>query len=55
MAIMALKKLLESKKNSGWSEPPHEEHHGWESSGGGGWGRSQDAQDLAYSAHMKQA
>ncbi|KAJ0170876.1 hypothetical protein K1T71_013648 [Dendrolimus kikuchii] len=56
MAIMALKKLLESKKSSGWTEPPHEEHHGWENSGGGGgWGRSQDGQDLAYGAHMKQA
>ncbi|XP_014355612.2 uncharacterized protein LOC106708586 [Papilio machaon] len=51
-AFGALKKLLESKKNSGWSEPPHEEH-GWES--GGGWGRSQDAQNLAYAAHAKQS
>ncbi|CAB3222928.1 unnamed protein product [Arctia plantaginis] len=52
-AFGAIKKLLESKKSSGWSEPVHEEHHGWES--GGGWGRSQDAQDLAYVAHVKQA
>ncbi|XP_068625708.1 uncharacterized protein [Battus philenor] len=51
-AFGALKKLLESKKNSGWSEPAHEEH-GWESNGG--WGRSQDAQSLAYGAHAKQA
>ncbi|XP_041985130.1 uncharacterized protein LOC121737542 [Aricia agestis] len=50
-AFGAIKKLLESKKSSGWSEPPHEEH-GWESSGG--WGRSQDAQNLAYAAHAKQ-
>ncbi|CAD0205647.1 unnamed protein product [Chrysodeixis includens] len=53
-AFGALKKLLESKKSSGWSEPAHEEHHGWESSGG--WGRSNnDAQDLAYGGHVKQA
>lgn len=52
-AFGAIKKLLESKKSSGWSEPVHEEHHGWESSGG--WGRSQDAQDLAYVGHVKQA
>ncbi|XP_049880857.1 uncharacterized protein LOC126377205 [Pectinophora gossypiella] len=52
-AFGALKKLLESKKSSGWSEPAHEEHHGWEQSGG--WGRSQDAQNLAYGAHVKQA
>ncbi|KAF9819273.1 hypothetical protein SFRURICE_000264 [Spodoptera frugiperda] len=52
-AFGALKKLLESKKSSGWSEPAHEESHGWESSGG--WGRSQDAQSLAYGAHVKQA
>ncbi|CAH2097086.1 unnamed protein product [Euphydryas editha] len=53
-AIGALKKLLESKSKSGggWSEPAHEEH-GWES--GGGWGRSQDAQSMAYAAHVKQA
>ncbi|XP_072935226.1 uncharacterized protein [Epargyreus clarus] len=53
-AFGALKKLLESKKSSGWSEPPHEEH-GWESGGGGGWGRSQEAQNLAYAGHVKQA
>ncbi|KAI8423210.1 hypothetical protein MSG28_014248 [Choristoneura fumiferana] len=53
-AFGAIKKLLESKKSSGWSEPAHEEH-GWESGGGGGgWGRSQDAQNLAYGAHAKQ-
>ncbi|VVC90299.1 unnamed protein product [Leptidea sinapis] len=54
-AIGALKKLLDSKnsKSSGWSEPAHEEH-GWESGGGGGWGRSQDAQSLAYANHIKQ-
>ncbi|XP_053619774.1 uncharacterized protein LOC128680568 [Plodia interpunctella] len=51
-AFGAIKKLLESKKSSGWSEPPHEEH-GWESQGG--WGRSQDAQKMAYAAHAKQA
>ncbi|KAG6460664.1 uncharacterized protein LOC115450380 [Manduca sexta] len=51
-AFGALKKLLESKsKSSGWSEPSHDEHSGWENSGG--WGRSQDAQNLAY-AHYKQ-
>ncbi|CAH0721077.1 unnamed protein product, partial [Brenthis ino] len=54
-AIGALKKLLESKSKGGggggWSEPAHEEH-GWES--GGGWGRSQDAQNMAYAAHVKQ-
>ncbi|CAF4869457.1 unnamed protein product [Pieris macdunnoughi] len=56
-AFGALKKLLDSKnsKSSGWSEPPHEEH-GWESGGGGGgWGRSQDAQNMAYGGHIKQA
>ncbi|KAL0860889.1 hypothetical protein ABMA27_009426 [Loxostege sticticalis] len=54
-AFGAIKKLLESKKGGGgWSEPAHEEH-GWESGGGGGWGRSQDAQSLAYAAHAKQA
>lgn len=52
-ALGAVKKLLDSKKSHGWSEPSHEEH-GWESNGGG-WGRSQDAQNLAYSAHVKQA
>lgn len=52
-AFGALKKLLEAKKSSGWSEPPHEEHHGWENSGG--WGRSQDAQEMAYGAHAKEA
>lgn len=52
-AFGALKKLLESKKGgSGWQEPAHEEH-GWQSSGG--WGRSQIGNDLAYSAHAKQA
>ncbi|XP_026492448.1 uncharacterized protein LOC113398082 [Vanessa tameamea] len=54
-AFGALKKLLESKSKSGgggWSEPAHEEH-GWDN--GGGWGRSQDAQSLAYAAHIKQA
>ncbi|XP_048486426.1 uncharacterized protein LOC105391598 [Plutella xylostella] len=51
-AIGILKKLLEHKKSSGWSEPAHEEHHGWESSGG--WGRSVEAQNLAYSAHAKE-
>ncbi|XP_045455528.1 uncharacterized protein LOC123665239 [Melitaea cinxia] len=54
-AFGALKKLLDSKSKSGgggWSEPAHEEH-GWES--GGGWGRSQDAQNMAYAAHVKQA
>ncbi|OWR52866.1 uncharacterized protein LOC116774924 [Danaus plexippus] len=56
-AFGALKKLLESKSKSGgggWAEPAHEEH-GWESQGGGGWGRSQDAQNMAYGAHVKQA
>ncbi|XP_026754314.1 uncharacterized protein LOC113514424 [Galleria mellonella] len=52
-AFGAIKKLLDSKKSSGWSEPAHEEHHGWENNGG--WGRSQDAQKLAYGAHIKQA
>lgn len=54
-AIGAIKKLLESKKSSGWAEQSHDDH-GWQSGGGGGgWGRSQDAQSLAYSAHEKQA
>ncbi|XP_028177089.1 uncharacterized protein LOC114364930 [Ostrinia furnacalis] len=53
-AFGAIKKLLEKKSSGGWSEPAHEEH-GWESGGGGGWGRSQDAQSLAYGAHAKQA
>ncbi|GBP17582.1 hypothetical protein EVAR_12294_1 [Eumeta japonica] len=53
-AFGSLKKLLDAKKSSGWSEPVHEEH-GWES--GGGWGRAsiQNAQDLAYSGHIKQS
>lgn len=57
-AFGAIKKLLDSKKSSGWSEPSHEEH-GWQSGGGGGggWGRSavEDSQNIAYSAHVKQA
>ncbi|XP_028043644.1 uncharacterized protein LOC114253082 [Bombyx mandarina] len=54
-AFSALKKLLDSKNsksNSGWSEPSHNEQSGWESNNG--WGRSQDSQDLAYSAHVKE-
>lgn len=54
--IIALKKLLASKHHETSYEvvahPHHDEHYA--SSGGHGWGRSiDDAQDLAYAAHIK--
>ncbi|KAJ2940525.1 hypothetical protein O0L34_g6461 [Tuta absoluta] len=55
-AFGALKKLLDKKgggSSGGWSDSGSSGGSGWESSGG--WGRSQDAQDLAYGAHIKQA
>lgn len=53
--IIALKKLLASKHTETSYEvvahPHHEEHY---ASSGHGWGRSiDDAQNMAYSAHIK--